>query len=370
VPVGFDIAAVMKLLAGKRVAVACTPAGWLPGHGLLTDFLLDRADVRGFLALEHGLRGELQDGARFESCCDPRSGLPVFSFYGNTHTFPETFLRGNVDVVVFHAQDVSHRAYTYQWVLADTLAVAAMAGTEVVVVDRPTPLGHLGCQGPLFPQFFPLGLPVLLGVTLGELALWLRARKQPDTRLTVVPVQNWQRHQAWPETGLPWIPPSPNIPSLDAAYCYACTGILQATNVSEGRGTCKPFEYIGAPFLAAASLAATLNRRRLPGVWFREVYFEPAFNKYKSEVCAGVHLMVHNPHAIQPLLTMLSILQDLARLHPDRFTVSAGLSAWLDGKEWSVERLVDLDIAAFQQVTAGEAHAFLQSIVPLLGYGE
>ncbi len=266
--VSFDVSRLLESVAGKRIGAITTPAGWIEGCGNVGDFLADHADVRAFLGLEHGLRGELQDGVRFAASKDPRTGIPVWSFYGNSHTFPPDVMR-ELDVVVFHAQDVSHRAYTYKQTLAETLTIAAASGTEVVVLDRPTPLGHWGNRGPLAKQFFPFPLPVLTDRTLGELALWLRAELRLDVRLEVIPVQGWRREDAWSATGLPWIPPSPNLPSLDSIHAYACTGILQHTTVSEGRGTCKPFEYFGAPFIDAFALVGRLNAARLPGVRFR-----------------------------------------------------------------------------------------------------
>jgi uncharacterized protein YbbC (DUF1343 family) len=309
----------------------------------------------------------LQDGVHFEAYQDARTQRPVYSFYGDTRTFPEPFLR-EVDMVVFHAQDVSHRAYTYHWALADTLAAAARTRTRVLVLDRPSPLAHLGSHGPLFPQFFPLGLPVVLAATLGELARWLRDRLHLGVDLHVLPVRNWRRTDRWPHTGLPWVPPSPNIPSLDSAYAYACTGILQQTNVAEGRGTCKPFEYFGAPFVNARELVAVLTRRRLPGVTFREVCFQPAFNKYAGEVCAGCHLMITEPGQIDVLCVMFGILQELARSHPRRFRLLPGFGAWLDGQAWSVEKLSELDADAYLTQAAVQTREFVTSISPFLLY--
>lgn len=341
----FPLARLQALVRGRRLGLICGPASWLPGVGNLTEALVGSADVRGFLALEHGLRGELQDGVHFESYQD-RSGLPVFSFYAQGRTFPPAFMK-EIDTVVFHVQDVSHRAYTYQWTLADTLAAAAAAGVAVVVLDRPTPLAHLGTQGPPGRQFFPLPFPVLPALTLGELARWQQQEQKLDVDLQVLPVDGWRRQQLWEETGLPWIPPSPNLPQPVSAYAYACTGIIQATSVSEGRGTCKPFEYLGAPFIDAPRLAAALNACQLPGLVFREVYFQPGFNKFAGQVCGGVHLMFSDVRTVQPMRTLITILQALARLHPAEFTLTSGFTDWMDQESWSVERLATLDIPAW-----------------------
>ena len=341
--VEFDVERLIQRLGGRRVAVICTPAGYIRGAGVLGDILTEKADVRGMLAMEHGLRGDLQDGVQFDCYTDPRSGVPVFSFYGETHTFPRDFL-DEVDVIVFHAQDVSHRAYTYKQTLAETLSVAAEAGVEVIVADRPTPLAHLGSRGPMNTQFFPTPLPVVLGNTLGELALWVRGKQASDGALEVICPKGWTRDMLWNETGLPWVPPSPNIPSVESVYAYACTGILQHTTVSEGRGTCKPFEYIGAPFLDGAALAAELNAVRLPGVLFREVYFCPAFNQYKGQLCAGVHLMFEEPRRVDPMRTMWAILRELARSIPEDFQTTPGFGRWLDGETWTAERIAEANV--------------------------
>ncbi len=357
--VQFDLDELIDRVGGRRTAVVTGPAGFLSGLGGFAEFATRALPVRGFLALEHGLRGELQDGVRFDRYMDPRSGLPVFSFYGSTPTFPEAFLREEVDVVVFHVQDVSHRAYTYKQALAATLEAAARTRTAVIVLDRPTPLAHLGAWGPLHAQFFPLPLPVGIPLTLGELALFLREKKGIEVDLAVIPAGNWDRGLRWADTGLPWVPPSPNVPSVDAVYAYACTGIVQATNVSEGRGTCKPFEYVGAPFVEAPALAAELNASGLPGVLFREVWFQPGFNKYAGEICAGVHLIFTDAAALGPLRTQLHLLRSLARLCPERFELKPGFGHWLDGGTWTVERVRCLDIPEYMARASAAAAAFM-----------
>ena len=156
--ISFDLKKLSTLCRGKRVGLAFTPAAWVPPCGDLGEFLKASCDLRAFLALEHGLRGELQDGVNVESYTDARTGLPVFSFYGETKTVPDAFWDA-VDVAVFCTQDVSHRAYTFQWTLAELITSAATHGRQVIVLDRPTPLAHLGTQGPMGKQFFPLPFP-------------------------------------------------------------------------------------------------------------------------------------------------------------------------------------------------------------------
>lgn len=369
-PVRFDLDRLRRSLAGQRLGVVCTPAGWHPAGGNLGDLLAadPDCDVRALFALEHGLRGDLQDGVQFDSYTDPRTGLPVFSYYGGSHTFsPETL--AELDTVVFHAQDVSHRAYTYQLTLAHTLQAAAGTGLRVVVLDRPAPLGHLPCQGPLGLQFFPVPLPVLLPFTLGELGLWLRREQTLDVDCEVIPVQGYARSMSWPETGLPWVPPSPNVPSLDSCYAYACTGLLQHTTLSEARGTCKPFEYFGAPWLDPEPLVRALAGHRLPGVRFREVWFTPAFNKFAGELCGGIHLMVADRHALDPMRTTLAILRELRRHHPESFRPTAGFGRWFEGGEWTEERLDSLDCAGFLAAANASGRAFAEGLAGVALYG-
>jgi len=366
-PARLDIDALSKAVTGRRVAVVCTPAGWVPGLGPISDYMMDHADVRGFVALEHGLRGDLQDGVQFDTYVDERSGCPVYSMYGKGRALPEELLQ-SVDVIVFHVQDVSHRAYTFKQAMAETIEAVAGTQVRVVVLDRPTPLGHLGCHGPLYAQYFPEPLPVVISMTLGELALWLVRSRGLDVDLDVIPVRDWHRDMTWPETGLPWIPPSPNVPSLDSVYCYACTGILQRTTISEGRGTCKPFEFFGAPFVDAAGLVHGLTARQLPGVTFRETYFTPAFSKYAGELCAGAHLMVLEPRRVKPLETMFAVLQEFAVHAQGRFDVDNSFSSWLDGTSWDVDRLVDLNVEAYLAAADERTRAFQDAVAGFSPY--
>jgi len=366
--VRFQFERLVSKLQGRAVGVIATPAGWIPEVGALADALVPRANVKAMLALEHGLRGDLQDGALFDSYTDERTGIPVYSYYGGTgHTFPRAVFN-DLDVVVFHAQDVSNRAYTYQLTLAATLSAAAETGTDVIVLDRPAPLAYLGNRGPLWPQYFPEPIPVIHGFTLGELGRWLVRRQSLPVCLDVIPMRGWRRRMTWRDTRLPWIPPSPNVPSAESAVCYSCTGIIQHTNLSEGRGCCKPFEYVGAPFLKAAAVVERLNGAGLPGLVFREAYFQPAFNKYQGQLCAGFHLMVLDERQIDPIRTQLVILRTLAELHPGLFELKSSAGRWLDGTDWTVEHLLALDVDAFLAAGDAQSRTFSADIAPDLLY--
>jgi len=364
----FDLDAVVRLLGKRSVGIISTPAGWVEGRGALADAMVGELSVTGLFALEHGIRGDLQDGVHFETYTDERTGIPVYSFYGGTgYTFP-TAVMETLDVVLFHAQDVSHRAYTYKQTLAATLLAAAGTRTAVVGLDRPTPLGYMGNHGPLWNQFFPEPIPVIDAFTLGELGRWLVRRRDLDVDLEVIPAGNWRRDMTWRETGLPWIPPSPNIPFVDSAVCYACTGILQHTSISEGRGCCKPYEFVGAPFADGAAISRQLNALGLPGVAFREVYFTPAFNKFAGTLCAGVHLMILDERRVDALRTSFAILRAFATHAAAGFELTRGFGRWLDGTEWDAERLRDLDVEAFLTAAESQSEAFTQSMADDLLY--
>ena len=363
-----DRARLLAALRGQRVGVVCTPAAWWPGTGGLADWLNVEVDVHALIALEHGLRGELQDGIEVESQTDSRTGLPVYSLYNEKKALPAACL-DTIDTICFCAQDVSHRAYTFKESLAILLASATAHGKRLVVVDRPTPLGHLGPMGPVARQFFPLPLPVVIPYTLGELALYLNASPGYGAALTVVPCVGWHRSMQWCDDATPWVPPSPNIPTLTSVYAYAATGLLQATNLSEGRGTCKPFEYVGAPYVDAAALAGELSARGPGlGILSRDIYFRPMFNIHAGEVCGGIHLMVQDRNRFAPLAVGLTLLQQVARLHPTEFRLTPTFGTWLDGSAWSPGRLRDLDIDACLAEWATAAAGFAARMTDHLLY--
>lgn len=356
-PVVYPIEPLINRLRGRRVGLATTPGSRLSPDMYLERVLSKQADLRAFLALEHGLRGELQDGVTFDSYADPVTGLPVFSFYGVHKQVPDAFFEA-VDVCVFCVQDVSHRAYTFKQTLAALLEQAGNHNTDIIILDRPTPLAHLGSRGPVHPQFFPLALPVVIPYTLGELGLYLVNKQGIPVNVEVLPVKNWRRNDRWDHSASPWIPPSPNIPTLHSAYAYLATGLLQATNLSEGRGTCNPFDFFGAPFIAPDALDTMMRAARLPGVEWRELYFKPGFNKYAGQVCGGLQLMITDPENFSPVMTSLTLLQSLARLYPAQFEVMDGLCEWLDGSPRTMDEFANLNVSSLSNQWQSQARLF------------
>jgi uncharacterized protein YbbC (DUF1343 family) len=229
-----------------------------------------------------------------------------------------------LDAVVVDLQDVGARYYTFVWTMALTMRACAQAGIRVIVLDRPNPLGGEVVEGnipePAFASFVGL-YPVAArhGMTIGELASYLNVEHALGCDLTVVPMRGWRRRMMWEDTDLPWVPPSPNMPTPDTARVYPGGCLLEATNLSEGRGTTRPFEWVGAPFLDAHRYAQVMNDQRLPGVRFRPARFLPTFHKWSDRLCGGVQVHVTDATRFKPFLTGLGLIAAARTLAPDRF---------------------------------------------------
>jgi uncharacterized protein YbbC (DUF1343 family) len=313
------------LLRGQRVALlthqASIDSRYEHAVGLVRD--LRGAKVTRLLAPEHGLWGAPQDHIWIDGTRDPVTGLPVWSLYGARREPTPAMLRG-IDTVVVDLQDVGSRYYTFVWTMALAMRACARSGVRVVVLDRPNPLGGAVLEGnvadPAFASFVGLyPLAIRHGMTIGELAGYLNRRHAIGCPLTVVPMRGWRRAMLWNDTGLPWVPPSPNMPTLDTALVYPGGCLIEGTNLSEGRGTTRPFEWIGAPFLDAQRYAAALERERLPGVRFRPARFQPTFHKWAGKLCDGVQIHVTDARRFKPFLTGLAEIAVARRLAPRGF---------------------------------------------------
>ena len=278
---------------------------------------------------QHGIAGELQDNMIESShAVDGRLGIPVWSLYSETRS-PTPEMLEHIDTLVVDLQDVGTRVYTFEWTTALALEACARAGKSVVVLDRPNPLGGLAVEGnvirPGYESFVGLyPVPMRHGLTLGEMARVVNARLAartgvPRCDLTVIPMEGWRRRMRFADTGLPWVLPSPNMPTPETAAVYPGQVLLEGTNVSEGRGTTRPFEMWGAPWLDSAALHARLARRRLAGFVLREHDFQPTFHKWHAEVCRGFQIHVTDTDRYLPYVTTLALLQDVVALHRDRF---------------------------------------------------
>jgi uncharacterized protein YbbC (DUF1343 family) len=296
----------------------------------LVDALLRRGvQVVRMFGPEHGIRGVAAAGEKVRDSVDASTGIPVLSLYGTVRK-PTSAMLSGIDLLVYDLQDVGVRFYTYISTMALTMEAAAERGIPFVVLDRPNPLGGILIDGPLLEDslrsFVGIArLPVVYGLTCGELALMLNEEKMLTggvrADLTVVTMDGWQRLGGWSDTGREWIPPSPSLRSEEAALIYPATCLIEGTNVSEGRGTDQPYLTLGAPFIDGSVLADQLNGLRLQGVRFEPVEFTPVSSKHAGKSCGGVRIAVQDPSRLRPTETGMRILAALRRLYPDHLEI-------------------------------------------------
>jgi uncharacterized protein YbbC (DUF1343 family) len=272
---------------------------------------------------QHGIRGEKQDNmVESPHGRDPDLGIPLFSLYADVRRPTEEML-SHVDTLVVDLQEAGCRVYTFITTLFYCLEEAARFGKKVAVLDRPNPLGGavegnvLAEEMASFVGAWPI--PMRHGLTMGEMALLFNGEARIGADLEVVPLRGWNRKMLFAETGLPWVAPSPNLPTPASALVYPGQVLLEGTNLSEGRGTTQPFEFFGAPWIDPGVLRRALDRYRLPGVLFRETHFEPTHQKWKGEVCGGLQIHVTDARTFRPCRTTLTALREVLRLWSARF---------------------------------------------------
>jgi len=281
--------------------------------------------IKALFGPQHGFRGEKQDNmVESQDFIHPRFNLPVFSLYG-TSRVPTKEMLELIDILVIDLQDIGTRVYTFITTLAYCLRAAQEHGKKVVVLDRPNPIGGTAVEGNLlkeqlrsFVGVYPL--PMRHGLTIGEAAGIFNTQHRIGCDLEVIPMEGWKRTMYFQETGLHWIPPSPNMPSFTTALVYPGQVILEGTNLSEGRGTTTPFEILGAPFIDPFRLHYSLAGKDLPGIHLREVFFQPTFHKWQGEVCGGLQIHITDPDSYKPYLTSLTIIQEIHSLYPRDFS--------------------------------------------------
>lgn len=324
---GLDVLAAdgFRPLLGRRVGLVAHPAS-VDGQLRHAVYLMESAGVRlaTLFGPEHGFLGQAQDLIGVADAAPER--LRVVSLYGATADSlrPTREQLGGLDVLVIDLQDVGSRFYTFQATMLYCLESAAAVGLNVLVLDRPNPLGGVEVEGPTirpgygsFVGAHPL--PIRHGVTIGELARLYRSERRLDVDLTVVPCDGWSRPMDWEATGLPWVLPSPNMPTVETALVYPGQCLVEGTNQSEGRGTTRPFEICGGPGIDPRHLAARLNGSRLPGVTFRPTYFQPTFQKHANTLCGGVQVHVTDRPSFRPVRTGLAVLAALREAAGDEF---------------------------------------------------
>lgn len=302
----------LYLFAGKRVGLITNATGMNSHFESTVDIMHEKTNLVALFAPEHGIRGSAKAGDKVGNMKDAKTGLPVYSLYGATKK-PTAEMLSSVDMLAFDIQDVGARPYTYIYTLAYAMQSAKEQGKTVVVFDRPNPIGGIEVEGgivkPGYESFIGLyPIPSRHGMTVGELAKLFNSEFGIGCDLVVVKMTNWRRDMYFADTGLPWVMTSPNIPTPETALVYPGTGIFGGTNVSEGVGTTRPFELVGAPWLNAEYLTWRMNRMGLPGVIFRPAYFTPRYGLYEGELCAGVQLHVTDNKAFKPVRTAMSLL--------------------------------------------------------------
>lgn len=320
---GFDRLAAdgYAALAGERVGVVTNPTGVTREVRHIVDVMHadDRVDLIAVFGPEHGFRGTAQAGGSEGRYDDPATGLPVYDTYLKSgQPLADVFTASGVDTVVFDIQDAGARFYTYIWTLFDCMEAAALSGKRFVVLDRPNPVTGRAALGPVLDKRFATFVgrePIAQahGMTVAELALLFNGEfLTRPADLSVVTMKGWRRSDFFDETGLPWVPPSPNMPTPETAVVYSGTCLFEGTNLSEGRGTTRPFELLGAEGVDRR-WAEAANALELPGVRFREAYFTPTFSKFQGKTVGGVQVHVHDRAAFDPVRTGIGLLVSAKR---------------------------------------------------------
>ena len=326
VRLGSDVLLGTHHLRGARVGIVCNHASVDHAFRHVVDRLIDEPGVElaAIFGPQHGFRSDVQDNMiETPHRDDPARRVPVYSLYSDTREPTAEMLRG-LDVLVIDLQDIGARIYTYIYTRANCLRAAARHGVHVIVCDRPNPIGGRRVEGAAlvtgFESFvgqFPI--PMRHGMTIAELARLFNDHFSIGATLEVVPMERWQRSMYWDQTRLPWVMPSPNMPTLDTAIVYPGTVLFEGLTLSEGRGTTRPFEIVGAPWIDADRFAKAMNELDLPGVYFRPAVFQPTFQKHAQQTCGGCQIHVLQRDDFRPVLTGVALIHTFRRFDPNRF---------------------------------------------------
>jgi uncharacterized protein YbbC (DUF1343 family) len=308
----------IEMFKNKRVGLITNPTGVTSDFTTTIEVLANKTNLVALFSPEHGVRGDLQAGVHLDTYTDEKTGCIVYSLYGETRK-PTKEMMDQIDILCFDIQDVGARFYTYIYTMAYAMMACKEFDKEFVVFDRPNPVGGLDVEGNIldieyrsFVGYYPL--TQRYGLTLGELSMMYNQEFEIGCKLHVVKMEDWSRADHFSDLNRHWVLPSPNIPTTDTLYAYLTTCYFEGTNVSEGRGTAKPFSMFGAPWLDADKLIDELKKRSLKGVEFRKVYFTPMFSKHKDELCQGVELFVTDVKAYKPVstgYTLIYLIRDL-----------------------------------------------------------
>lgn len=375
-------------LKGRRIGICCNPTAVDSKlrHIVSLIHAIPEVHLVALFGPEHGIRGEAQDMISVDGgVTDTETGVPIYSLYGHDEASlrPKPEMLDGIDVLLFDIQDVGSRYYTYVYTMSYIMEVAGQKGVEVWVLDRPNPINGVAVEGPMIHEGFRsfVGhhpLPNRHGMTAGELALYFRDVCGVSCSLEVIPMEGWSRSMWYDQTGLPWVMPSPNMPTLDTATVYPGGCLFEGTNLSEGRGTTRPFELVGASYLDPFAFAAALERENLPGVFFRPLRFMPTFHKWGRESCGGVQIHVTDRETFLPFLTGIAILRAAQTVAPDAFAwrtetyefVSDRLAIDLLFGSETIRKALESGAALrdIEKSWLAEQHAFLEQRKPFLLY--
>lgn len=317
----------LNVFSDKRVGLITNPTGIDSHFNSSIDILKEKVNLVSLFAPEHGVRGDLQAGVRFDTYIDKDTSCPVYSLYTKDKK-PTKEMMDELDILAIDLQDVGSRFYTYIYTMAYAMISCKEHNKTFVVFDRPNPINGIDYEGNILDlkyRSFVGYYPILQrhGLTIGELAELFNKEYEIFCDLKVIPMEGWNRKSYYEDTFLPWVAPSPNIPVISSAVCYNATCIFEGTNLSEGRGTTKPFEYVGAPWINPYDYSKKLNNLNLPGVYFRPLYFTPTFSKNEKLLCGGVELYILDRKAFKAVKTGWAMLDVVRHMYPNDFKVNA-----------------------------------------------
>lgn len=322
----------LKLIKGKKVGLITNPTGVDSNLKSTIDILAESNDCElvALFGPEHGIRGDFFGGAKVQNSVDKNTGVSIYSLYGSGSHAPSQETLKKLDVLMYDIQDIGVRPYTYISTMMASMEAAKKAGVTFIVLDRPDPMGGDVIGGPVLDLKFKsfIGywtIPYTYGLTPGELARFYNEEEKLGAELHVVKMKGWKRGMLYPDTGLPWVPPSTHICRWDTSiYCAITGGMGELHTVNEGVGYTLPFELAGTPFIDGTALAKELNSRNLPGMKFRPVSYEPKYYGFKDKRCSGVHIYITDFKKVDPFLTGLNIMDAINRMYPDEKIFDAG----------------------------------------------
>jgi len=360
------------LVKNKRVGLVTNPSGVNRNIENTADLLSAHPDINltALFGPEHGIRGAVYAGEKIKDEIDPGTGLPVFSLYGSNRK-PTADMLEDIDVLIVDIQDIGVRAYTYIYTMAKVMEAAAEHDKQVIVLDRPNPLGGLLVEGNLvekgyfsFVGMYPI--PYRHGMTIGELANYFNTEYSINCNLTVIPLSGWKREMLWDATNLPWIPPSPHVPHWQTVLFMSSTGTFgELHTLSEGVGYTSPFEIVGAPWINGAELAQELNNLSLAGVIFRPLYYKPYYGLFKGELCQGVQIHLTDATSYKSYINGFHIMSVIRQLYPDHnlFSKSDRVKMFnkVVGCNWIVRDLQNnVPVLEIESKWLEELNAFIQ----------